>query len=265
MELNGIFIKMQVILKKPVEYYLQIDDKNLYINDLIGKKIKFKFSGIINCIKCGNITRKSYGQGYCYPCFISIPETDICIFRPELCQAHVGISRDMEWSKKHCLQEHYVYFAISSGLKVGVTRKSNVPERWIDQGAIKAIKIAKTPNRHIAGLIEVELKKHFADKTNWRHMLTNEITQGINLLKEKENVKNLLAENLKSYLIDDKEITEIEYPVKYYPKKVKSINFDKVNKFEGILTGIKGQYLLFEDGSVLNVRKHNGYVVGINY
>ena len=150
------------------------------------KRFPFRFLDEINCISCGPRTNKSFGQGFCYRCFITVPETSECVLRPELCQAHLGISRDMEWSKNHCLTEHYVYLAISSELKVGITRASQIPTRWIDQGASKAIKLASTPNRYLAGKIEVELKKFMSDKTNWQRMLQNKTVENVNLIEEKQ-------------------------------------------------------------------------------
>ena len=48
--------------------------------------------------------------------------------RPELSQAHLDIEdRDLTYEKKVQLQPHIVYLAVSSGLKVGVTRKTQVP------------------------------------------------------------------------------------------------------------------------------------------
>jgi hypothetical protein len=171
----------------------------------------------------------------------------------------------MEWEKAHHLQEHFVYLALSSDLKVGVTRSTQVPTRWIDQGASSAICLAKTPNRFLSGCIEVSLKKHLTDKTNWQRMLKNEVKQGMNLPEEKKKVKELLSDELKQYYFEEDIITEINYPVIRYPSKVKSVDFEKQNLLTGKLNGIKGQYLIFEDGSVLNIRKHNGYVVSVEW
>ncbi len=169
----------------------------------------------------------------------------------------------MEWAKKYSLTEHVVYLAVSSGLKVGVTRASQYTTRWIDQGAIHALIIAHTPYRQLAGLIEVELKDHFADKTNWRHMLSNQIVEGIDLLQEKSKAANLLSNDLQQYLTEDNTLTRISYPVSQYPQKIKSINLDKNPAYKGKLCGIKGQYLLFEDQYVINVRKYGGYFLNI--
>ena len=252
-------LKMRVENENPVRYFLNND--SICVNDLINSKVSFKWEGEINCIKCGNKTKKSFAQGYCYPCFISVPETAPCILQPELCEAHKGISRDLEWSKNNCLTDHFVYLALSSGLKVGVTRSSQIPTRWIDQGAAKAIKFAKTPNRHLAGLLEVNLKQFMSDKTSWQKMLKNDIDFSIDLADEKQKAKKLLREDLRQYITNEDEVTEIHYPVIKFPEKIKSINLDKTPEFSGKLTGIKGQYLIFEDGYVINIRKYGGYKI----
>ncbi len=259
--MEGVISKMKSQYKNPVQYHLPMGDELIDMNKLIGKEIEFEFSGEIHCIACGKITKKSFAQGYCYPCFVSVPETSECILRPELCRAHEGVSRDMQWSENHCLQNHYVYLAVSSGLKVGVTRSTQVPTRWIDQGAWKAIKLAKTPNRYLAGAIEVALKEYMSDKTSWQKMLKNDIAQDIDLEDEKQKAWELLDEELQQYIVDDDKVLEIDYPVAVYPPKVKSLNFDKNLIIKGKLVGIKGQYLIFEDNSVLNIRRHTGYKV----
>jgi hypothetical protein len=250
-------------MEDPVQYELPIGEKIVPMNELLGKYILFKWEGKINCIACGRNTNKSFFQGFCYPCFINAPETSECILRPQLCQAHDGVSRNMEWAKRHCLQDHFVYLAISSGVKVGVTRSAQIPTRWMDQGAWQAIKLAKTPNRYIAGLIEVALKEHISDRTQWQRMLKNQIIEGVDLLDEKMRMLGHLSNELKKYECDNNYITEITYPVNEYPEKVKSLSFDKHNEIEGRLWGIKGQYLIFDDGTVLNIRKHNGYKVSL--
>ncbi len=261
---SGNLIKLNTQYLVPVKYTLESCNQTVIINDLIGKKIKISFNGTINCIHCGRKTRKSYGQGYCFSCFQTVPQASPAIVRPELDQSHLGISRDMEWSKKNSLVDHYVYLAVSSSLKVGITRFTQIPTRWIDQGASKAIRIAKVPYRQLSGLLEVELKKNFADKTNWRKMLSNSIDGNINLLDERDKAhKSLTKANFSEYLIDD-QITEITYPISKYPQKINSISLDKISEIEAKLEGIKGQYLIFEGGQVFNIRKHNGYFVDIS-
>lgn len=263
--IQGILLKMPALMREEVNYFLTLGTEDIPMNDLIGKKISMEFMDIIHCIRCGRVTKKSFAQGYCYPCFTTAPETSECVLRPELCQAHEGISRDMKWSEQHCLQDHIVYLALSSGLKVGVTRSSQVPTRWIDQGAWKAIPLARTHNRNTAGRIEVALKAHMSDKTNWRNMLTNKLDRDIDLEREKIRAPELLDSEYSKYIIPESEVTQIIYPVKEYPEKVKSIGFDKQKIIEGELIGIKGQYLIFSNGNVLNIRKHGGYLVSMDF
>lgn len=263
MQIEGNILKMRTELAHPVKYYLPVGNIELHLNDLIGRHIKLEYSGRINCISCGKQTRTSFGQGFCYNCLQTSPEASESVLRPELSKAHFGIARDVEWAKEHDLIEHYVYLAASSDLKVGVTRHHQVPSRWIDQGASSAIVIAKTPNRHIAGVIEVWLKQHIGDKTNWREMLQNRVAD-IDLQDEKLRALSLLPAELLKYAIDKSEVTSIKYPVLEFPEKVKSISFDNIPVVVSTLQGIKGQYLLFENGAVLNIRKHNGYYLRIN-
>jgi hypothetical protein len=261
MTYEGNIIKMSVKLNEKVQYTFSLGGDDIFMNDFIGKEILFKWNGKITCISCGRNINKSFAQGFCYPCFLRTPETSECILRPELCQAHEGIARDIDWAKQHCLQDHFVYLAISSGLKVGVTRSEQIPTRWIDQGAWKAIRLSKTPNRYIAGSIEVTLKAHVSDRTQWQRMLKNKLVDGIDLLLEKNKMLNHLSDELKVHASNVDDITEIKYPVNDYPDKVKSLSFDKINEIKGKLWGIKGQYLMFDNGEVLNIRKHNGYGV----
>ncbi|MDD2549862.1 MAG: DUF2797 domain-containing protein [Bacteroidales bacterium] len=240
------------------EYFIQSDSGKLHMNNLIGKEITIRYDGKINCMSCGKLTKKSYGQGYCYPCFISIPHTEECVIRPELCRAHEGIARDMEYAKKHCLTDQYIYLALSGGLKVGVTRYHQIPTRWVDQGANFAIKLAIAKNRHTAGVIEVSLKQIFADKTNWRKMLTGNDNE-IPLMEQKAKAIEHIKDRDIEFTEAENVIYTISYPVEQFPTKVTSVNFDKKPEYNGVLTGIKGQYLMFDGNTVLNIRRHGGY------
>lgn len=256
-------LKMATQLAVPVNYSLTFNEIKIELNPLIGKKVSIQFMGQIFCIKCGRKTNKSFGQGFCFPCFTTAPETESCVLRPELCQAHLGIARDLEYAQKNCLSEQMVYLAASESIKIGVTRKSQIPVRWIDQGASSAAVIAVAPNRYTAGIIEVELKKYMTDKTNWRAMLTNKIDPLPDFNRYFNLAKEILPEALLQYLLKDIEVIAIQYPVVQYPQKVLSVDLEKVQQIEGILDGIKGQYLIFNDGRVLNIRKHAGYEVEI--
>ena len=260
MQFEGNILKMRTELANPVNYFLRLGDNEIPLNDFIGKEINLVFTGQINCISCGKQTKTSFGQGFCYNCLQTAPEASESVMRPELSKAHFGIARDMEWAEKHDLIEHIVYLAVSNDVKVGVTRNHQIPTRWIDQGASSAIKLATTPNRHIAGVMEVFLKKYFTDKTNWQAMLKNEIAS-FDLLNEKEKVYGLLPVELRKYFEQDNDITEIEYPVISFPQTIKSVGFDKIPEIHGVLQGIKGQYLIFKNNTVLNIRKHNGYFI----
>ena len=265
MQLEGNIHKMRTELANPVQYFLPIGENEIEMNSLIGKEISMNFTGQINCIKCGKRTKTSFHQGFCFNCLQTAPEASESVIRPELSKSQFGIARDLEWAKKHDLADHFVYLAVSSQIKIGVTRSHQIPTRWIDQGTSYAIKLATTPNRHIAGIIEVFLKKYYTDKTNWRAMLKNEVTENINLQEEKQNVIQLLPSELRKYIEPDNETTTIEYPVQQFPQKIKSIGFDKTPIIKGVLQGIKGQYLIFENDTVLNIRKHNGYFLHIFY
>jgi hypothetical protein len=265
---SGILRKMEIGNSSKVpdvsaNYLLRLNEELIPLNSLIGKAFSLQFLGNIYCIKCGKKTYKSFGQGYCYPCFTKIPETEECVFRPELCKAHIGEARDMAYAQTHCLIDHYVYLAWSGGLKVGVTRHHQIPIRWLDQGATKAIILCKTENRYHAGLIEVELKKIFADKTIWQSMLKGIEDVSLNLMLEKTKALNFLqGSSVNFQKVEDIEYA-IKYPVLQFPEKVKSFSFDKEASLKGILTGMKGQYLILDNGRVINIRNHCGYQVEI--
>lgn len=254
---------MRVFNSNPIKYYLPVGKQELYLNDFLGQELKFYYKKIINCINCHKITKTSFANGYCYSCFVTLPQTDISIVHPEKDRSHLGISRDLEWAKKHNLCSHYVYLAYSGNMKIGVTREKNIPTRWIDQGAIAAIEIAKTPNRHIAGAIEVYLKKYISDKTNWRNMLKLQMITDIDLINEKKKIVDLLHPEFIKYVMDKKEVKYFTYPTINNPEQTKAIQFEKQNTINGKLIGIKGQYLIFDNGQVINIRRHAGYLTKV--
>ena len=253
---------METRLDDVARYTLMLGDASIDMNAKIGQDIKLSFDGTINCIACDRVTKKSFGGGFCYPCFRSAPESSECIIRPELCRAHEGEARDMAWAEKHCLTEQIVYLARSSAIKVGITRASQMPTRWIDQGATDAIVFARVPNRYTAGVVEVAMKEHLTDRTNWQRMLKNEVIDA-DLAETKASLIDTLDADLRQYVDRDDTVCSINYPVTQYPEKVKSVGFDKSPEIERRLAGIKGQYLMFDDNRVLNIRKHNGYRVTV--
>lgn len=263
MKFSGNLGKMDVAYANPITYDLVLGDQSMRVNDLLGKRIRLSYSGTIHCVNCGRVTKKSFGEGFCYPCFMNAPDNSPCIIRPELCEGHLGVGRDPAWELAKHVQPHVVYLALTSGVKVGVARVANIPDRWMDQGAWKAIRIAETPYRRIAGEIEVYLKDYVTDKTNWQKMLKNEMDTGVDLLEEKESLLNELPEELGQYYSENDEILEFIYPVRHYSAKVTSLNFDKTPVIEGELDGLRGQYLLLTGGQALNVRKFSGYWVDL--
>ncbi len=262
MTYEGVLTKMQTEFSNPIQYYLVFENSFLSLNQLLGKPMEISFVRY-QCLNCGK-KKKIFRQGFCYDCFMGSASAGDWIMRPELSTAHLDIEdRDLEYEKRVQLQPHIVYLALSSEVKVGVTRGTQVPTRWIDQGASHAIAIVEVPNRYLAGITEVALKNHFVDKTNWQKMLRNEIAQ-IDIILEKRRVRDLLPAEVQEYFAHDKEdIHELNYPVLHYPAKVSSLNLDKTHHYSGTLTGIKGQYLIFDDGTVFNVRSFEGYVVRI--
>ncbi|WP_459211386.1 DUF2797 domain-containing protein [Aquimarina rhabdastrellae] len=261
MQYQGVLRKMQTEIGSPIQYFLIFDNDFIQVNQLLDKEITLKFVKY-QCLACGE-NKKIFRQGYCYDDFYKQPDVGDWIMRPELSQAHLGIEdRDLEYEKKVQLQPHIVYLANSSNVKVGVTRKTQVPTRWIDQGAHEAIEIVEVPNRYLAGITEVALKEHVADKTNWRKMLKNEI-EDEDLKVQREQLKEFIPEEAKEYFIASNEETTLEFPVLKYPEKVKSLNLEKTPEYTGVLKGVKGQYLIFDDNTVFNVRNSEGYVVDL--
>ncbi len=262
--MKGLIEKMKVDHQSPVQYTLQLDG-DLNMNALIGQEIRMNYTGRIICSNCGKQTKNSFGQGFCFPCFQSAPQAAPCIINPELCRAHLGEGRDIAWEESHHNQPHIVYLALSDNVKVGVTRANQAITRWIDQGASQAIILAETQNRYEAGIIEVALKAHMTDKTNWQRMLKNEINSTIDLIEEKGRVEELLPFDMRDFISGNDDVLEFVYPVISFPDKVKSVGFDKMPEVKGKLKGIKGQYLIFEDNSVINMRKHTSYEIEFAY
>lgn len=262
MQYEGVLQKMQTEIGSPIQYYMVFKNDFLNINQVLDKKIKIDFIKY-QCLNCGN-DRPIYRQGFCKNCFFEIPSAGDWIMRPELSTAHLDKEdRDLVYEKKVQLQPHIVYLANSSNVKVGVTRKTQVPTRWIDQGAHEAIEIVEVPNRYLAGITEVALKDHIGDKTNWRKMLTNAV-EDENLIEWRNKLKQYIPQEAQEYFIQDNSETHLEFPVLQYPEKVKSLNLSKTPNFEGVLKGIKGQYLIFEDQTVFNIRSNEGTYVGLS-
>lgn len=266
---NGNVRKMHTRHLSPVQYTLPIGEQMLEMNPLIGQVLRIEYGGEINCIACGRATKKSFQQGHCFPCMRSLPQCDQCIVRPELCHFAAGTCRDPAWGEQHCMQDHYLYLANSSGLKVGITRGTQIPTRWMDQGATQALPIIRATTRFNVGQLEVALKAFANDRTDWRKMLKgcaeplDLVDAKYRLLEQAEQSLSLLDEWIEWEVLTDDTLIEIDYPVTQYPQKVKSLNLDKEPSVEGVLQGIKGQYLIFDCG-VMNIRKYSGYQLKIS-
>ena len=258
---QGVLKKMMTENAEEIQYYLDMKSDFLNMNQLINKEIALSFV-TYECLNC-HLEKKIYRQGFCQSCFFDIPQAADWIMRPELSKAHLDEEdRDLAYEKKVQLQPHIVYLANSSNVKVGVTRKQQVPTRWIDQGAHEAIEIVEVPNRYLAGITEVALKDHVADKTNWRKMLKNDI-EDENLVEWRDRLKQYIPEEAMPYFIENNTETNLNFPVLKYPVKPKSLNIEKQKNYKGKLVGIKGQYLIFEDETVFNIRSNEGLVVSI--
>ena len=259
---QGVLTKMETELSKPIQYFLVLENDILNMNQLLNKTLTLSFVKY-QCLNCSS-EAPIFRQGFCKSCFFETPSAGDWIMRPELSTAHLGKEdRNLAYEKSVQLQPHIVYLANSSNIKVGVTRKQQVPTRWIDQGAHEAIEIVEVPNRYLAGITEVALKEHVADKTNWRKMLKNDI-EAVDLKEWQYKLRSFIPEEAQQYFIENNTETQINFPVHQYPEKPKSLNIVKEQTYTGKLVGIKGQYLIFEDQRVFNVRSNEGIVVRIN-
>ena len=270
-EIQGHARKMRVEHNDPVNYTLHLDEAALGMTDLIGQTLTISFSGAIHCINCGRKTRKSYSQGYCFPCSQRLAQCDMCIVRPHTCHFDKGTCREPDWALEHCFQDHYVYLANSSGLKVGITRQDQLPTRWIDQGATQALPLFKTRSRYIAGKLEKAIGEHVSDRTDWRRMLKGN-AEPVDLAASGASLTEAAAAGIGAIreefagatdgqpveAVTDVDTLDIRYPVREWPEKIKALNLDKQPEVSGELRGIKGQYLMLSEG-VLNVRKYTGY------
>jgi hypothetical protein len=254
---EGIVTKLRSELASPVRYFLG----GVELNDFIGRTITLSSLPEKRCIHCDRAIKKTFGQGFCFPCFRSLARCDTCIVRPELCHFHKGTCREPGWGEEHCLIDHTIYLAATTSIKIGITRSHQRETRWIDQGALSALELGRVPERLQAGLIEVELKKHFSDKTNWRDLLVGKEV-ALDLAAEKGRIRDMFPDLFSHHAGEYSarmEPTYIEYPVQEYLPKARSVNLDKTPEIRGELTGIRGQYLLL-DGGGINVRKYQGYI-----
>lgn len=261
---QGTLKKMGTRHRDPVSYTLQdaFGADGMELNDLLGLRLKLRHRDQRRCTHCGTPVSRLFGEGSCYPCFQNLPQNDICILKPELCHFHDSGNpcRDPAWGEAHCFQPHVLYLAVSSGLKVGITRQSQVPTRWMDQGASWALPVLRLPDRLSVGKLEHFLAGHLPDKTQWQRMLRHELPE-VDLLAERSRVLELLGDRLVGDVLEP-EIRHFQYPALEWPTKVKSLNLEKQDCVEGRLLAIKGQYWILDCG-VLNIRKHSGWCVEV--
>jgi hypothetical protein len=274
--MHGSLSKMKAELADAVSYRLPVGSEELPLNQFLGKTLKLEFTGKITCQNCNSETKKSFSQGHCYPCMMKLASCDMCMMKPETCHFDKGTCREPEWAQGVCFAPHYVYLSNTSGLKVGITRHTQIPTRWIDQGATQALQIYKVSTRQQSGFVEMAFKDLIADKTNWRAILKGNAMPR-NLLADASALGRQLDEQIENLITEfgenqsgDKQIErlnnqpiEINYPVLEFPTKIVSHNFDKKPIVEGTLMGIKGQYLIFDTG-VINIRKFTSYEVSVN-
>ncbi|HSC82782.1 MAG TPA: DUF2797 domain-containing protein, partial [Pseudomonas sp.] len=259
-------------LAEPVQYAFRLDEQEVPVNPLLGQRIRLEFLGAIHCSHCGRKTKKSFAQGYCYPCFTKLAQCDSCIMSPERCHYDAGTCREPGWGEQFCMTDHVVYLANSSGIKVGITRASQIPTRWLDQGASQALPIFRVATRQQSGFVEDLLRSQVADKTNWRALLKGDAVS-VDLLAVRDELMHSCAEGIAALQqrfglqaiqpVSDVEVLEIRYPVEAYPTKVASHDLEKTPVVEGILKGIKGQYLILDTG-VINLRKYTAYQVAVH-
>lgn len=255
-----------------IEYQLPIGEQLIPLNPLLGKNLSLKFSGVINCKHCGKKTKKSYSQGFCFICMRKLAQCDMCIMKPETCHYQEGTCREPQWGEQHCMIDHYVYLANTSGIKVGITRHTQIPTRWVDQGATQALPIFKVSTRLQSGLVEVALAEFIADKTNWRAMLKGS-GEAVDLKAQAQSLVTKIDQRLNDIRIKygeqavevlDQPVIDLHYPVMQYLDKISSFNFDKMPEVSGTLLGIKGQYLIFDTG-VINIRKFSSYQISAEF
>ncbi len=268
---RGSLSKMAVRLGETAQYAFRLDEQEVPVNPLLGKRVRLEYLGAIHCSHCGRKTKKSFSQGYCYPCFTKLAQCDSCIVSQEKCHFDAGSCREPEWGERFCMTDHVVYLANSSGVKVGITRASQIPTRWLDQGASQALPIFRVATRQQSGLVEDLLRTQVADKTNWRALLKGDAVP-LDLPAIRDQLLESCAEGIAALQqrfglqaiqpVGDADVLEIRYPVEAYPTKVASHDLEKTPVVEGILRGIKGQYLILDTG-VINLRKYTAYQVAV--
>ncbi|MFB9885067.1 DUF2797 domain-containing protein [Balneatrix alpica] len=266
---QGALEKMEASQADQVQYQLDLGQGAIALNLLLGKRVRLRYCGSIHCVHCGRLTKKSFNQGYCYPCFTQLAACDPCMLDPVRCHYEQGTCREPEWGEQVCMQDHFVYLADTSAAKVGITRSSQVPRRWLDQGATSGLLLMRTRTRQQAGFVEDLLRSQLSDRTAWQRMLKGQ-SEAVDLLALREQLLQDFAEPLTDLTqrfgiqaiqpLLEQQPQHFVYPVLQYPSKVKAHNLDKDAEVSGQLLGIKGQYWILDTG-VINIRKYTAYQV----
>lgn len=269
--LEGPLAKLRAEGSDPVRYALAVAGAGVAIDPYIGQGVRVRWLRRIVCATCGGATNRSYGQGHCYACFAGRAACDLCVRSPDRCHYHLGTCREPEWGRANCMREHIVYLAHSSDVKVGITRADQVPVRWLDQGAVAALPVARTASRRAAGHLEAAAKALLPDRTDWRKMVQADPPPH-DLRQHAQALRRRLAPALPAIVaaaqgdaIDwiDGEEWSARYPrLEATAPLAQTLDLEAINAFEGVLLGIKGQYLLFDCGA-FNVRRHTGFVVTV--
>ena len=273
MEYQGICHKMRTsvtaMADQPdhyaVGYRMVLGGLEVPVSQLVGQPIQLQWTGQIFCVGCGAKTNKSYSQGYCFRCFKTRAATDLCMMKPETCHFHLGTCREPDWGESVCFAPHYVYLANSSNLKVGITRHTQLPTRWLDQGAVQAVPVMQVASRFLSGVVETLFATDMADKTDWRALLRGD-PQLLDMTRMRQQLIARYQDRLEQLAhaypdalrFVDSPVQQFHYPVQRYPSKINAHSFDKTLSIGGTLQGIKGQYWLLDTG-VLNIRKFTGY------
>lgn len=252
----------------PKSYSLLYGDTKLDLTGAVGRHIKLSHTGKFACCYCGRSIKKTYHGGYCFPCMQNLARCDLCVVKPELCHFHLGTCREPEWGLNHCMKPHILYASYTSGLKVGLTRKERLKNRWLEQGALGAVALLELNSRYHAGLIESHMAASIADKTNWRKMLAQETLPENVWIQNKEHILDLMGKALFAHTdkVTDYKLIEpkwfdlaIDVVV---PQKIKSIKPKLDEPIEGVLKAFRGHYMVFDE-AVVNMRSLVGYELNI--
>ena len=252
-------------------YDLELDGVAAALDPTAPTGVRLRYIGGAVCSACGTslAPQRPRGSAYCFRCFRTLARNDLCVMAPHRCHLHAGTCREPEWADGFCMQPHTVYLALTSGLKVGVTRQVRAERRWLDQGAWLALPIAETPTRRAAGFVEHRLAERVPDRTDWRKLVGTE--PGPQTLRDGQRVLVETAEDLRAWVgelvslapawvppeeaaamawLPATDTVAFAYPVQMRapPRRIR-VSAERP-EFAGNLCGVLGRYLLFPQGVV---------------